>query len=406
MIGLASVEGVAYAMLRSCAGASIGELDARRRALLTPEGPPAAERLHFHLDSMASHPYVGFVRDPTRDRTMTPEAVTIQGTSERIPARRHGRVIVGVLGGSVAYLLGNLDAEPVRRIWSEALGGREVVLVVAATPGWKQPQSLQALAWLLVQGFRFDVILELDGYNEVANAAANALWFSVHPAYPYDYRAMMASAHEGPEYQRAAGVLTLLGEQRAARARWLDQSLLGRSPTANLVWWSMDQADRARADEARETLRRLGSESEHRYDHRGPRFQLDGDALYEELARLWRESARQMSALARGHGAGFLLALQPNQYVPGSKPFSDAERELALTNEVLREQIPRGYPRLQREARTLSAEGIGFVDLTRIFANDPEPAYSDWCCHLNARGNLALARSLAAPLAEAYASSR
>ena len=95
--------------------------------------------------------------------------------------------------------------------------------------------------------------------------------------------------------------------------------------------------------------------------------------------------------------------LQPNQYVPGSKPLSAAERKTAYQDaHPARPFIEQGYPLLRQAGRRLAGRGVHFHDLSTAFARNGETFYYDSCCHVNRAG----AEALAAPIARALLETR
>jgi hypothetical protein len=88
--------------------------------------------------------------------------------------------------------------------------------------------------------------------------------------------------------------------------------------------------------------------------------------------------------------------LQPNQYLPGSKPMSELERSLTVEPTYpAKTAVETGYPMLITAGRELAAQGVRFHDLTGIFAQITQPTYRDNCCHLNPTGNELLAVAMA-----------
>ena len=60
---------------------------------------------------------------------------------------------------------------------------------------------------------------------------------------------------------------------------------------------------------------------------RGPSFERKDEAeLYHELVEVWKRSSLQMKVLCDANGTKYYHFLQPNQYVIGSKPMSEAEK--------------------------------------------------------------------------------
>jgi hypothetical protein len=94
-----------------------------------------------------------------------------------------------------------------------------------------------------------------------------------------------------------------------------------------------------------------------------------------------------MAAEASSIGAGYLHALQPSQYVPGSKRLTDPERQQAYApGSVWMRAVQDDYPLLRGRDATLSAHGVDFLDLTPSFAEVTASVYVDNCCHLNPAG--------------------
>jgi hypothetical protein len=70
--------------------------------------------------------------------------------------------------------------------------------------------------------------------------------------------------------------------------------------------------------------------------------------------------------------------LQPNQYLSGSKPMSEAEKRVAIqADHPYRQGVETGYPLLIRNGRALKEQGIPFYNLTGIFKDYPEAIYID-----------------------------
>ena len=108
-----------------------------------------------------------------------------------------------------------------------------------------------------------------------------------------------------------------------------------------------------------------------------------------------------MHHLCEANGATYFHFLQPNQYVEGSKEFTDEERRDAIRDDhPYRPGATAGYWRLIEAGESLLALGVRFSDLTGVFSGVRETIYVDDCCHMNERGNHLLAKSIAAVIIE------
>jgi hypothetical protein len=146
------------------------------------------------------HPYLAFIHRARRDGDWwTTNNMGFQVLSQLVkedPAccdypmrRREGEVLVGVFGGSVASGFA-LYAQKFPE-FSAALNsipqwqGKRVRILNFAMPGFKQPQQLIALAYYRSLGQHFDLVLNIDGFNEVVNTYRN--WKSgSEPSFPAD----------------------------------------------------------------------------------------------------------------------------------------------------------------------------------------------------------------------------
>lgn len=344
------------------------------------------------------HPFLGYVHDGAGDPDEPFPVSRFGFVDDRPPLRRRAadRFIVGVVGGSVALHFG-LYAEDrfvaaLRR--SPALAGREIEVVNLALGGYKQPQQLLAVQLVHVLGGQFDCIVNLDGFNEVALVQENVP-LGVPGWFPRSWARLLDTVPTA-EQQRRIGHIVVLGEERRARADSAD--LLWWSPLAQFVW-------RWRDRDLVERLARLRSEAERAAAAPSPAVTGPGTAgqsLAEsrvEMVSVWRRASKQLHDLCAASGALYLHFLQPNQYVPGSKPIGPEEAGKAIElDHPWRAAVLDGYPMLQREGAGLRAEGVAFTDLTMIFADHEEPLYTDTCCHFGQRGHAIVAEHVAAAI--------
>jgi hypothetical protein len=353
------------------------------------------------------HPYLGYVMDPAPLRRaaarlgIDPLSLELGFPRNQRPvlqAADPAKLVVGMFGGSVADVFAAAGAPALRAALAPALRGRELVLLSLGAPGYKQPQQLTTLAYLLALGAHFDVVVNLDGVNDVALPSIELTPLGVAPFYP---RGWFARASElRPELRLAIGRIALYEDLRARAAAIALSRPWRWSFTAALLWRVTDRFASARIAAGEAAL--LAAPGTGRDDQaRGPELPgFAGDDAYPAIAGLWMRSSLQMHRLCSGLGIAYYHALQPNQYVPGSKPMGDAERRVAFREDSpFRVPIERGYPLLRQAGGELAASGVPFVDLTDLFSAVSEPVYADDCCHLDARGNELLAAALARVIA-------
>jgi hypothetical protein len=284
------------------------------------------------------------------------------------------------------------------------LAARGVEVKSQGLGGWKQPQQLMALAWLLAQGDRPDVVVNLDGFNEVALPATENLPRGTYPFFPRGWEMRTRQAEDAGR-QALVGEVVFLRRQRSESATAFSRPVLRWSVAWNFLWSWLDHRAEAAEVAAQERLAAYRPKKSP-YVATGPGWHNPGgEAMYDELVAFWERSSLTMKSLCDGAGVPYLHFLQPNQYLEGSKVLSAEERRTAFReDQPYRPAVIAGYPRLRAAGERLTAQGVDFHDLTQIFATVDETVYIDQCCHLNERGNQIMGWVIASAVAEELAS--
>jgi hypothetical protein len=349
------------------------------------------------------HPYLGFVFDRAFPRCLPElpgyrDALDYGFYCSDVPLIQHrspDTVILGLFGGSVAYAFPGQGIAPLREELSRAprFAGKKIVLLPLALPGYKQPQQLMTETYFLMLGAEFDLVVNLDGFNELTLPAMENVPQGVFPLFPRAW--YFRTAALTPTVRAGIGEVAYLRRRRISRARLFSHAPLRFSTTASLIWSLLDRRDTSQV--ARLQLGLLAEHSDSpSFVQQGPaRSYPDESALYAELVAAWRRSSLQMHRLSQANGATYVHFLQPDQYLPGSKPISDEELRVALGNPGFRHGVEVGYPLARNAGLTLAASGVHFHDMTQVFAGERRQVYIDDCCHFNALGYELLARAMA-----------
>jgi hypothetical protein len=403
--GTPATDGAAAAADSGTAVAAADSGDAPADSTL-PDARAGRERagLGFKDPYMVLHPYLGYVFRPRKDASGDAPsriAVSEDGFLDDAPAvrrRREGVFLVGLMGGSVAGQMGSFHSAHLRDALRglPAVAGREVELVRLGMPGYHQPQQLLQLGYLLAQGLELDLLINLDGFNELAVPCALNAPSGAHPLFPMNW-SMVALDVPDPEIRRHVGAIAWLKEERARRNERFASSLRRFSPTARLLRSLDDRKLEADIAAMAWELQRYPA-GEIPFFVRGPeRDHVAAEAMIPACVDVWRRSSLQMQAICAASGIRYLHALQPNQYDPGSKPLSPAEVKDAFDPEgPYRPVVEEGYPLLRAAGRELADAGVAFHDLSAAFAEVDETLYVDSCCHFNGEGNRILAEAIGA----------
>jgi hypothetical protein len=251
-----------------------------------------------------------------------------------------------------------------------------------------------ALSYILAQGRQFDVIINIDGFNEVALHAPENEKHNVSPIYPRSWFSRVGQIRE-PGILKLYGRAALLETEIRDTAGFFSHRPLSCSPACHLLWRARSRILEKRL---RETMSAIeDSPFDVPFVRTGPDYRpASEEDLYRDLVQIWEASSRQMRALCDANDIRYYHFLQPNQYVPGSKPLDEKEMKTAFReNHPYRAGVAQGYPLLREAGKRLRAAGENFADLTEVFAATPEPIYTDDCCHFGERGNEIMAAKIA-----------
>jgi hypothetical protein len=352
------------------------------------------------------HPYAGFVWEPGTETGVVRESDGVRvpvsdfgyiDDKPPLQSRAPGKVVAAVVGGSVACFFAANGTARLEEVLSRSptFQGKQFVFVNLAILGYKQPQQLTTLAYLLSIGAQFDIVINIDGFNEVALYELENQSRHIHPAFPRSWHMRIGS--NDPMLGSRRDRIRSIELERARLARVQSGFPWKYSVLCNMAWQLWDARLDRKVYEIAEEHFKSNQRRRGPYAVTGPAREFASKAeLYEFLAEIWSNSSAAIDALCRGEGIRYFHFLQPNQYLPGSKPMDDEEKRTAImADHPYRIGVETGYPILQRLGETLRRKGVRFHDLTRLFADRPEHVYRDSCCHLNQLGNEVMAEAIA-----------
>jgi len=339
------------------------------------------------------HPYIGYVVDH-RDEGCPQYGFCMDAMkgdmNAPITAKSDDKLIVAIMGGSFAVGVSTNAHVIVRKLQQiPEYRDKEIIIHTIALGGFKQPQQLMALNYFLALGAHFDIIINIDGFNEIALPELENVSKGVSPYYPRLWYNRVKGGRDETMLLLLGKVALLKNDQEKA-AQGLMSSAWRYSVIANLIWkYRNDRYERKiRGNEEYFIQYRADMSRTLSYVATGPEYHYqDSDTLLRDLARVWSKSSLQMHYVSRSIGAKYFHFLQPNQYVPGSKPMGEEETAAARRDDhPYRRSVEQGYPKLQAEGKWLQQIGVAFYDLTSIFNDHNEPLYRDACCHITTEG--------------------
>jgi len=422
-IGLVSIgllEAGAWAFLYFNNGRHVDRSELQKTLTVTAPADTSAKKAKknnrrpddAYMHNHVLHPYMGYVMNyqvPEQPFNGLPIDVRVNdyGLLGDIPPAGPGEnsVSIGLFGGSVAaevYIYGR-EAFIQELKKYPAFANKRIRLSSIALGGMKQPQQLMGLNYLLSMGKHFDIVVNLDGFNEVALPFSENVRYHVAPYFPARWQFFA----EEKESAQTASIKSEIIEKRKQLAKWSNR--ISRTPLRDsyfaLAAWQVfynrnNSAQRALEEEIRDRYTDEGNLSA---QQAGPPYYKNRfGKIMPDLVELWQRTSLQIWQICQARDIAYYHFLQPNQYVADSKELSDWERQNAYSppNYWYRQGAEKGYPLLFTAGETLREAGVNFSDATKVFREDKETIYKDTCCHYNQRGNKLLAAHMARVIAD------
>ncbi len=343
------------------------------------------------------HPYLGFVTeglDPNKDCPELGDCDRRSRTYDDSPFLKsnENNLIVAVIGGSFGhgFSYGSSPGFLEKRLSKiPRFSGKDIIIYHMSVGGYKQPQQLLKINYYMSLGAEFDLIINVDGFNEIALPGVENLSKGVHPVFPRSWYYYV-------DHSINPSLLALYGKKeyhKQEQSRWATffaTPLLRFSPFSNLVWQFYNRKLSHKVSMADVALVEYSESGDIKlqYVTTGPDYQFNSwPDYYRDMAEVWARSSMQLYNLCQSKGIEYYHFLQPNQYVEGSKPMSEHETKIAVSlNSRYGRAAKEGYPFLINKGKWLRDNGVPFYDLTMIFSQNSKELYIDDCCHLNMPG--------------------
>jgi hypothetical protein len=343
------------------------------------------------------HPFFAFSYDP---RVFPSNNFGYPEKADLPYVREDGEFVVGLFGGSLARSLhANVAREEFEGRLEPALrrkGYDEVTLLVLSQGAYKQPQTLFSMLYFIDS---IDAAVFLDGFNEIMGLPLpEKLTATSRPFdWPHNelYDALLALSENPDLWSMRQQVTELRSRQQAlTHATW--RGPLGWSMSAHLLWRIMHDRWEHEIRALNASIADPGDASNDPF----ARIDRTGRSKEEVLDAFFARWARQIEMgwlVARGLDRPFFHFLQPNQYLERSKPLTDEELQIAVTewDDSQGRRVRAYYPPMRRMSAALRARGVPSYDLTMLFATERRTLYTDSCCHVNLTGRQLIAAAIA-----------
>lgn len=332
-------------------------------------------KLQFYKDKTQKHfvhPFFGLAS--TKDETFQ-SPLGIDHIFDSIDkSENKDEIKILIIGGSVAAFLSRNKAENQKSKFEQAVFFEELnktyktnrfAVYNAALGGGKQPQSYFKLIHLDLMGFKPDLVLNVDGFNEIALSMSDNFDASIPPIYPR-------------QHNRAIARTAL--DKHCPMSNYLSSSNT-KVPLIELM--SVIYLSRCHNEI------NIGPKDK---TYWGYQENFSYERYLMESINVWAESSNKINDFLLSKNIKYIHAIQPNQYHEESKPLNDEElNEIKVLGfPYYGVHIKNHYDKLKTSM--LNASNIS--DLRFLFKTDKRTLYADQCCHFNDLGNRELARAI------------
>src|SRR5919199_2599608 len=274
------------------------------------------------------------------------------------------------------------------------LKDKEFVILSFATGGYKQPQQLLILNYFLALGQELDMVVNIDGFNEVALSNLNN-------KNEVDL-AMPSIQHIGPLTSLANNSLSTKAMQATLRIQEnktrINQGLSSlqhcslAACDALISVYVQNLVNNYKADvikfEKERTKPQKNDSGSVIYINTNKSV-LQDSLAFDEMAWNWAKSSIFMHKVLSASNVPYFQVLQPNQYYQTKRVFGEAEKQIAFNKETpYAKSVEIGYPALFKKMPNLEKNNINILNAVNVFDRTKDAVYVDSCCHYNKAGEV------------------
>src|SRR5262245_4757069 len=328
--------------------------------------PDATNRAGAQQETVQQlHPYFGFI-DKAGLNHRFPYSQTNHFTNNlgfasiyQYPFSRQNpnQFIVGIFGGSVAanYSMFELEkgvlAAALKKL--PGLKDKEIIVLPFAIGGYKQPQQLQVLSYFFSIGQDFDLVINIDGFNEVALSYLNYQRGS-ELSTPSDFIFLPMVNLASGSLSREDMTLTLDVINKKQRLVESSEALnSSRTVTGYMLRWLWARYTAQSYRQGVVSLDQSHAEkraSEQTYMQVPVGKKLTESEALEAMVAIWSRSSLMMKQLLDAKKGLYFHVVQPNQYVDTGRVMSREEKAVAFNDaSPFRPGAVKGYPLLLSE---------------------------------------------------------
>ncbi|MEG4423823.1 hypothetical protein QUB02_06995 [Microcoleus sp. D3_18_C1] len=311
---------------------------------------------------------------------------------------KKNQFIIGVFGGSVAsnYAVFEVQNKILPQYLKQLPGlkDKEFVILSFATGGYKQPQQLLILNYFLALGQELDLVVNIDGFNEVALSNLNNK-NQVDLAMPSIQHILPLTSLANNSLSTKAMKATIRIQENKARISQGLERLQNCSLAACDALTSVSVQNLVNNYKT-DVIKFEKERTKQKKDDGGSVIYINlnnsvikDDAAFEQMAQNWAQSSIFMNKVLSASNVPYFQVLQPNQYYQTKRVFGEAEKQIAFNKDTpYAKAVQIGYPALFKKLPNLEKNNINLVNAVNVFDKTKEAVYVDSCCHYNQAGEV------------------
>lgn len=322
--------------------------------------------------TMYPHPYFGFGvnKNFNSQSHINDEPLFVNNIDQN---KSSNKTKILILGGSVAKHLSlnnssdkfmykniEIDHESIfQKTLNEYFSTDEFFVLNAAIDGGKQPQQLFKLYYLDLNKFEFDIIINLDGFNELALTLSENYAINDHLIYPRNFSRLVSTFNSDFDCVKDLNVkvnrfsiIPLIEFYDLYKIRKCHFKLEGQNKNSGTRFSKITNYKKKTFQES-----------------------------LKKSKNIWINSSNKIDEFSNNNKILYIHIIQPNLYLKNSKILTSSETQL-LNYPKYGDIISEHYKKFDIEY--LKAEKK--LDLKYIFKKNSEELYRDYCCHLNNLG--------------------
>lgn len=332
--------------------------------------------------------------------------------------KNKNQFIIGLFGGSVANNFAGY--EYVNQGLSNALkkypefANKEIVLLNFGNGGYKQPQQLLILNYFLSLGQELDMVINIDGFNEVAMSNLNnkSQVDVTMPSFQHIQPLTgLANNSLSPEMMSSIVNIQQTKKQLQEAISSLENCSFALCYTMRSVQVKqlinryereVISYDKQRTQQANQS----GDANAIIYINKTQSV-LDNATAFAKIASNWSESSIAMNQILTARKIKYFHFIQPNQYYSTKRVFTEEEKRIAISpDSPYAEGVKQGYPILLSKMDTLQNAKVNVFSAVNILDNTQATVYKDGCCHYNSTGEGILANYISSSIIQGLKQSK